>query len=205
MTKRPPVTLEEVGEAIIALRKSGKETSVRNIRRITGGNNTTIMKLRAEWFEQELNEKAAPEINEEMLKNLKIGIGKAIRAENEGLSQRLVTAQTQRAEAVDLLDEVESDMHAAEETAHADIKTLNEEKQALQVVSKDTEKQLESAKQVMKELKKDNMELNKEILRLSKEAAAAQASSDLLERQNQQLLSGSLVESVVRKVMNEQS
>ena len=190
MTRRPPVTFEEVGEAIIALREDGKELSVRNIQRRTGGTNATIMKHRAEWLEQELNEKAAPEINEEMLKNLKIGIGKAVRAENEGLSLRLVTAQTHRAEAVDLLEEVESDMHAAAEAAHSDIKTLNEEKQALQVAFKDTEKQLESTKQVMKELKKNNLEFNKEILRLSKEAAAAQASSDLFERQNQQLMSG---------------
>lgn len=188
-SKRPPVTLEEVGEAIIALRECDKEISIRNIRRRTGGTNGTIMKFMAEWLEQELNEKAAPEINEEMLKSLKIGIGKAIRSKTEDLSQSMEAARAQRTEALELLDEVESDMHAASEAADADIKTLNEEKQALQVALKETEKQLESANQTMKESKKDNLELNKEILRLSKEAAAAQAASGLFERQNKQLLS----------------
>jgi chromosome segregation ATPase len=188
-SKRPPVTLQEVGEAIIALRESGKDLSFRNICRIAGGNYGTIGKHKAAWLEQELNEKAAPEINEEMLKSLKIGIGKAIRSKTVDLSQSMEAARAQRTEALELLDEVESDMHAASEAADADIKTLNEEKQALQVALKDTEKQLESANQTMKEIKKDNMELNKEILRLSKEAAAAQAASGLFERQNQQLLS----------------
>jgi len=201
------VTLEDVGEAIIALREGGKEPSVRNIRGRTGGTNGTngtVMKFMAEWLKQELNEQAAPEIDETLLKNLKVGIGKSVRSANEELTQKLGAAHAQRAEALEQLDEVESEMGATTVQMLVEIEVLNERERTLQIALADTEKQLNNAKQERDEVKADILGRNKEILRLPKEEATARATLDLLERQNQDLFSGTLFETVVRKVMDEE-
>jgi hypothetical protein len=51
-TKRPPVTLEEVGKAVIALHECAMGISAHNKKIRTGSSNGTVMKFKAEWLEQ---------------------------------------------------------------------------------------------------------------------------------------------------------
>lgn len=120
MSRRPAITKEQVETAILTLRKNGEKVSARNIHRITGGSLATIQRMMTEILDQELIEAMAPEISEKLLKDLKSGIGNAVKT-------GLELMKAQREEALVLLDELDAEMLAAEEQSRVEIARLDEE------------------------------------------------------------------------------
>jgi hypothetical protein len=120
MSRRPAITKEQVETAIVTLRKNGEKVSARNIHRITGGSLATIQRMMTEILDQELIEAMAPEISEKLLKDLKSGIGNAVKT-------GLELMKAQREEALVLLDELDAEMLAAEEQYRVEIARLDEE------------------------------------------------------------------------------
>ena len=120
MSRRPAITKEQVETAILTLRKNGEKVSARNIHRITGGSLATIQRMMTEILDQELIEAMAPEISEKLLKDLKSGIGNAVKT-------GLELMKAQREEALVLLDELDTEMLAAEEQYRVEIARLDEE------------------------------------------------------------------------------
>lgn len=120
MSRRPAITKEQVETAILTLRKNGEKVSARNIHRITGGSLATIQRMMTEILDQELIEAMAPEISEKLLKDLKSGIGNAVKT-------GLELMKAQREEALVLLDELDAEMLAAEEQYRVEIARLDEE------------------------------------------------------------------------------
>jgi hypothetical protein len=120
MSRRPAITKEQVETAILTLRKNGEKVSARNIHRITGGSLATIQRMMTEILDQELIEAMAPEISEKLLKDLKSGIGNAVKT-------GLELMKAQREEALLLLDELDAEMLAAEEQSRVEIARLDEE------------------------------------------------------------------------------
>jgi hypothetical protein len=120
MSRRPDITKEQVETAILTLRKNGEKVTARNILRITGGSLATIQRMMTELLDQELIEAMAPEISEKLLKDLKLGIGNAVKT---GLE--LMTGQ--REEVLVLLDELDSEMTTAAEQSSEEIARLTEE------------------------------------------------------------------------------
>jgi len=120
MSRRPAITKEQVETAILTLRKNGEKVSARNIHRITGGSLATIQRMMTEIRDQELIEAMAPEISEKLLKDLKSGIGNAVKT-------GLELMKAQREEALVLLDELDAEMLAAEEQSRVEIARLDEE------------------------------------------------------------------------------
>ena len=120
MSRRPAITKEQVETAILTLRKNGEKVSARNIHRITGGSLATIQRMMTEILDQELIEAMAPEISEKLLKDLKSGIGNAVKT-------GLELMKAQREVALVLLDELDAEMLAAEEQSRVEIARLDEE------------------------------------------------------------------------------
>ena len=123
MSRRPAITKEQVETAILTLRKNGEKVSARNIHRITGGSLATIQRMMTEILDQELIEAMAPEISEKLLKDLKSGIGNAVKT-------GLELMKAQREEALVLLDELDAEMIAAAKQAQEEISQLKAEKLA---------------------------------------------------------------------------
>ena len=117
MNRRPNITEEQVYTAILTLRKDGEKVSARNILRITGGSLATIQRIMTKILDEELIEAMAPEINEKLLKDLKLGIGNAIRTGLKDVTEH-------RDDCLVLLDELDAEMNVADEQSKADIARL---------------------------------------------------------------------------------
>ncbi len=122
MSRRPDITKEEVETAIHTLRKNGEKISARNILRITGGSLATIQRMMTEILDQELIDAMAPEISEKLLKDLKSGIGNAVRT-------GLEIMKAQREASLVLLDELDAEMIAAAKQSQEEISQLKAENQ----------------------------------------------------------------------------
>ena len=139
MSRRPALTKEQVETAILTLRKNGEKVSARNIHRITGGSLATIQRMMTEILDQELIEAMAPEISEKLLKDLKLGIGNAVKT-------GLELMKAQREEALVLLDELDAEMLAAEEQSRVEIARLDEENRSAREQRASAEALLAAAK-----------------------------------------------------------
>ena len=139
MSRRPDITKEQVETAILTLRKNGEKISARNILRITGGSLATIQRMMTDFLDQELIEAMAPEISEKLLKDLKSGIGNAVKTGLEYMKAK-------REEALVLLDELEAEMIAAAEQSRTEIARLDKENRAVHEQQASAESLLAEAK-----------------------------------------------------------
>lgn len=185
MERRPPLTLDEVGEAILELRARGEKVTARNIYSILKrGSMSTIHKLKDEYLDLEEREAALPEISEEFLKALKTGVGKAIKAATEKLTQALASVRSQRNEANETIKTIEGEKFALEELASEYQKIAQDAQQTAGSLND----QLSEAVTTAEKLAGENDRLTQEKRRLSDDLTAALARETVLQQTIEKLL-----------------
>jgi predicted RND superfamily exporter protein len=199
MNRRPPITLEEVGTAIEKLRADDEKVTVRNIHRLTGGSNSTIIEFKKSLLEQEKAGEVRPDAVSDFLNVVLKGGDRLVDAAIKEVKQQLEAAQELYDDALSVIIALEEEKAVTAEEHEFAVAELTSKNRSLEKEKIMVEHKHNECKLLIVEEQKNRCSLEKKFHRLLNKYNREKGRAEGFESQIKGLLSGEALETVTCK------